>query len=123
MIETTAQSGSYVLGFRIDPESKLEDVKQQLHSLWTVYSANPIFGVKFEQTQKALPLEQITIKHQPDMVEIIDDDDVDFFSAAYYADVDKKSDLKPEYNKEIGLAVEAMPKGVTISQLWNVVSK
>ena len=48
VVETTKDSGSYVLGFRIDPYEKMKDVVQEIHSLYLVYQASPIFGVDYE---------------------------------------------------------------------------
>ena len=42
------QAGGYVLGFRIDPVEKLNVTFKEVHSLFRVYSANPIFGVQFK---------------------------------------------------------------------------
>ncbi len=42
------QSGGYVLGFRIDPQEKLQDAVKEIQSLHKVYSACPIFGIEFE---------------------------------------------------------------------------
>lgn len=47
MIETTQQSGSYILGFRIDPKERMTQLHKEISSLWQVYTANPIFGVDF----------------------------------------------------------------------------
>ena len=126
VIETTQLSGSYVLGFRIDPQSKLQLIKDEIYKLWKVYSKNPIFGVKFDQKKKTLPIEKVKIKHQPDKVKIIQNDDVDFgFNIAkYYADVDKKQDIGITFNPEIGLAIETIPnKKITMKKLWNVVTQ
>jgi hypothetical protein len=43
-----SQAGGYVLGFRIDPVEKLNEVMKEIHSLYRVYSANPIFGVQYQ---------------------------------------------------------------------------
>jgi Bardet-Biedl syndrome 5 protein len=48
VIETLPTGGSYVLGFRIDPEDKLRDAFKEINSLFKVYSASPLFGVDFE---------------------------------------------------------------------------
>ena len=42
------QTGGYVLGFRIDPQEKLKSTLQQIHSLYRVFSAHPIFGVEYQ---------------------------------------------------------------------------
>lgn len=47
VIETTARSGGYVLGFRVDPAERLADVMKEITSLHRVFSVNPIFGVDF----------------------------------------------------------------------------
>ena len=126
VIETTALSGSYVLGFRVDPVEKLKTVREEINALWKVYSKNPIFGVKFDTKDKPLPLEQIKIKHQADKVEILQNDDVDFgFNiASYYADVGKDQDLRVVFSHEIGLAIEQIPNNeITMKKLWNVVTQ
>ena len=48
VLETTKESGSYVLGFRIDPYEKMKDIVQEIHSLYQVYHASPIFGVDYD---------------------------------------------------------------------------
>lgn len=138
VIETTPTSGSYVLGFRIDPESKLTVVKQQLESLFKVYSQNPMFGVNFEKQDKSLPISELKVKHKADIVEIIDDDDIDLLGR-YYADIEGTNgndghqvnahNKKPVFNKQLGLAVEYSPlmsddpENFDISKLWNIVQK
>ncbi len=47
VIETTPHSGGFVLGFRVDPVEKLKDVVQEIHSLYQVYNACPVFGVEY----------------------------------------------------------------------------
>jgi len=49
VIESTWQSGGYVLGFRIDPIEKLQDTAKQIQSLHRVYCSNPIYGVQHEK--------------------------------------------------------------------------
>lgn len=47
VMETTANSGGFVLGFRVDPAEKLKDIVQEVHSLYQAYQASPIFGVEY----------------------------------------------------------------------------
>ena len=41
-------SGSYMLGFRVDPVEKLKGLVQEIHSLYQVYHTNPVFGVEYK---------------------------------------------------------------------------
>merc|ERR1711959_458999 len=47
VIETTLQSGGYILGFRVDAPGNLEQLHLQIMNLWRVFSKTPIFGVEF----------------------------------------------------------------------------
>merc|ERR1719498_1811559 len=47
VIETTSSSGGYILGFRADPVDHLEEVYTQIHNIWKIFSATPIFGVEY----------------------------------------------------------------------------
>ena len=47
MLETFAKAGGYILGFRVDPQDKINQVFQELQSFFQVYSAGPLFGVDF----------------------------------------------------------------------------
>lgn len=38
--------------------------------------------------------------------------------AAYYADASKATDREPVFDPDLGLAVESLPDGYTIDQLW-----
>jgi Bardet-Biedl syndrome 5 protein len=44
VVETTAQSGGYVLGFRVDPKETLEYVYKEISSLWQVRALFPTLG-------------------------------------------------------------------------------
>lgn len=48
VMETSEQSGGFVLGFRIDPYDRLKDTVQEIHSLYQVYCASPVFGVEYQ---------------------------------------------------------------------------
>ena len=47
MIESSEQSGGYVLGFRIDPVEKLHETNKELQSLFHVAIQSPNFGVEY----------------------------------------------------------------------------
>ena len=42
VIETTARSGGYILGFRVDPQDKMQDVFQEITSLHKVRIASTL---------------------------------------------------------------------------------
>ena len=69
------QSGSYVLGFRIDPADKLQDVVKEIQSLHRVYSSSPIFGVEYESEDRPQTVEELTIENPQDGVDIVNDDE------------------------------------------------
>ena len=53
-------------------------------------------------------------------MEIVDADTSDAF-AAYYGEDNKQADREVVYNPELGLAMETLPAGMTLQELWNVV--
>lgn len=119
VIETSTASGGYVLGFRMDPYEKLQEVNKEIKTLHEVYSASPLFGIKFSVEDKPSALSERKVDRKMDDVEIIEDDHYDAL-AAYYADGAKEVDREPEYNKDLGLAIEKLREGVTVEELWQV---
>jgi Bardet-Biedl syndrome 5 protein len=54
-------------------------------------------------------------------VEILESEDTDAF-AVYYADARSvNEDREPTFNSELGLAVEKLREGLSVSSLWHVV--
>ncbi|XP_070566025.1 BBSome complex member BBS5 isoform X2 [Ptychodera flava] len=123
VLETSVQSGGYVLGFRIDPVEKLQEVVKEIQSLHKVYSANPIFGIEYETEDKPQHLEELTIEAVEDDVEIVNEDEQSDAFAAYFADGDKQRDRPPVYSEELGLAIEKLKDGFTLSGLWEVIDQ
>eukprot|EP01064_Diplonema_japonicum_P028102 TRINITY_DN4246_c2_g1_i3.p1 TRINITY_DN4246_c2_g1~~TRINITY_DN4246_c2_g1_i3.p1 ORF type:complete len:345 (+),score=47.16 TRINITY_DN4246_c2_g1_i3:81-1115(+) len=122
VIETTHQSGAYVLGFRVDPPERLQEIYKEVASLHKVYSTNPIFGVEYKTEEPAVPLSEITEPQHQDDVEIVDEEATDAF-AAYYADGGmKNADRRPVFEPSLGLSVEKLRDGVTMESLWNCIS-
>ncbi|CAH1789030.1 unnamed protein product, partial [Owenia fusiformis] len=120
VIESSPQSGGYVLGFRIDPPEKLTEALKEIQSLHRVYSACPIFGVEFETEEKFEPLEKLKVQYEQDDVEIETTEDQSDAFAAYFADGNKSKDRDPVYSDELGLAIEKLKDGFTLSGLWEV---
>ncbi|GFO21367.1 Bardet-Biedl syndrome 5 protein homolog [Plakobranchus ocellatus] len=121
VVETTAMSGGYVLGFRIDPLEKLQATAKMIQNLHKVYSTCPIFGVEFEVDDTPQPTESMTRTPIQDDVEVEYDNQTDAF-AAYFADGNKEKDREPVFSEELGLAVEKLKEGFTIAGLWQVLT-
>jgi len=122
VIETTPQSGSYVLGFKVDPKETLDYVYKEITSLWKVYVKQPIFGVEVraDSERQLHSFGSMKISEAEADVEIVDAADKGDLLAMYYADATKGADRDPVYNPELGLAVEQLKEGLTIEQLWSV---
>ncbi|OWF36293.1 Bardet-Biedl syndrome 5 protein homolog [Mizuhopecten yessoensis] len=119
VVESSQQSGGFVLGFRIDPAEKLQQVVKEIQSLHRVYSACPLFGVEFETEEKMDDSQDLTVEHVQDDVEIENEGSSDAF-AAYFADGSKDKDRDPVYSEELGLAIEKLRDGFTLHGLWDV---
>jgi Bardet-Biedl syndrome 5 protein len=119
VIETTLQSGGYILGFRVDAPGNLEQLHLQIMNLWRVFSKTPIFGVEFTVEKDHSHEEMAPSKREEDDVQILEDGMDPCL--LYYADGDKEIDREPLYSPELGLAVEKLKDGTSIGQLWSVV--
>ena len=47
VLETTASSGEYVLGFKVDPPERLQNLVKTIQTLHKAQSMKPIFGITF----------------------------------------------------------------------------
>eukprot|EP00941_MAST-03F_sp_MAST-3F-sp1_P003669 g3669.t1 len=132
VIETSKQSGAYVLGFRIDPKEKLQEVYQELHRLHEAYSLDPVFGIDCEAEEIAPVDEEAEIlraeaeaammRRNEDTVEILEDDGGQDTFAVYFADnAGGTGSKEPVFDHTLGLAVEKLPGDLTISKLWSVI--
>eukprot|EP00741_Cyanophora_paradoxa_P005592 tig00000912_g5420.t1 len=121
VFETVLRSGGYILGFRIDPVDRMQEIFKELVSLHQVFSLNPIFGVDFQVEEKAPSISELKVPRKMDDVEIVGDEEEtgDAF-AAYLSEGNKNKDRDPVYSSELGIAVEKLPPTVTLSSLWTV---
>ena len=121
VVETSANSGGYTLGFRIHPPEKLVEVYNELLSLWEIFSKKPIFGIKFSHEFVPASIEDLTESRVVDDIAIIDHEEEkpDIF-ATYYAADSNGADQEPVYSAELGLAIESLKEGHTLEQLWKV---
>ncbi|KAL1385334.1 hypothetical protein pipiens_012965 [Culex pipiens pipiens] len=127
VIQTLETAGSYVLGFRIDPQDKLTDVYKELLSLHSVYTETPLFGVFYEPKPDTVRPATESI----DDIEELDQSGVGEINSkftAYLADSDGAQGVlgadgrrRPVYCKELGFAMEAIKEGYTLKDLWEVV--
>mmetsp|Transcript_21832 Transcript_21832/g.21124 ORF Transcript_21832/g.21124 Transcript_21832/m.21124 type:complete len:349 (-) Transcript_21832:87-1133(-) len=125
VVETFAKAGGYILGFRIDPVEKLEEIFKELKTLHEVFSKNPIFGVEFAFENEAPNLDQLSLPRVEEDTELVEDQEDVHALAAYYAEGGEVEDSNKHdsitYDSRLGLAVEAMQEGVTIESLWKVI--
>ena len=118
---------AFTFGYKIEPAEKLPDMFREITSMFKVAKKSPNFGVQYRmEIENEESDEEVDGPLSiPEDVEIVhDDDDVDPF--ALYCDDKNWSDssgkCEPEFNPDLGLAVEPLPEGLTISKLWGVVS-
>lgn len=127
VLETYARSGGYILGFRIDPKEKLDDVFKELLNLHQVYAMTPNFGVEFSVESEAPSIQQLLAPRIEEDVEIVDDQQDSHAMAAYYAEgsegVTEGGDGPHQnivFDSRVGLAVEGMQPGMSLDSLWRV---
>uniref|UniRef100_A0A914CAB6 Bardet-Biedl syndrome 5 protein n=1 Tax=Acrobeloides nanus TaxID=290746 RepID=A0A914CAB6_9BILA len=117
-------SGEYILGFRVDPEEKLELVCKAIQAMHSAYLASPIFGVQYAKDRN----EPTTSISNDDNAEQIQEDAeidekptrIDAF-AAYFSDGGTNEEARPiVYSEELGVAIEQLKHGFTLSDLWNI---
>ncbi|CAK9050596.1 Bardet-Biedl syndrome 5 protein homolog [Durusdinium trenchii] len=99
VIETTASSGGYILGFRADPVEHLEEVYTQIHNLWKIFSVTPIFGVDYTLEDKPQDPNQSFVPRQEDDVQIMEGDEIEP-CLLYQPDGEKELDREPIFNNE-----------------------
>ncbi|KAL6727237.1 hypothetical protein Aduo_009132 [Ancylostoma duodenale] len=125
VIETTTQSGEYVLGFRIDPTERLQQVCKAIQALHKAANLRPIFGVTFLKDKPITPREAAT-----DNTNEREEEEGEFEQkqlrtdafAAYFSDGATHAEERrpPVFSEELGLAVEQLKPGFTITDLWNI---
>mmetsp|Transcript_12869 Transcript_12869/g.22725 ORF Transcript_12869/g.22725 Transcript_12869/m.22725 type:complete len:351 (+) Transcript_12869:249-1301(+) len=120
VIETTPGSGSYTLGFKVDPKETLDYVHKEISSLFETFGKQPIFGVECDVSAHLAPLASMTIQSEEEDVVVVDPVDKGDLLAAYYADSSQGTDREPVYCPELGLAVEQLREGTSVEQLWSV---
>ena len=122
VIESSEISGGYILGFRIDPLEKLQEIQKEIASLHKLYSATPIFGVEYEtRDEQSKPEETVQHTDTVDDINEIDDNNYETHDAfaAYLAEGPQK-DREIVFCRELGVAMEKIKEGFTLESLWSV---
>ena len=119
VLDVHRQGGGFVLGFRLDPKEKLKQLYNELGSLWTAYKSRPNLGVKLLAEEQPEEI-RLPVLEGDDDVEILQSIDNQDAFVAYYAEDSKGANRRPEYNKELGLAMEPLKDGYTYEQLWDI---
>nr|XP_023026302.1 Bardet-Biedl syndrome 5 protein homolog [Leptinotarsa decemlineata] len=121
VITSSEMSGGYILGFKVDPEEKLQNLFKELTSLHTVYTTKPIFGVEFQSYSGKDDVE--SNNNLTEEYEVLEDlkGEISNTITAYLADEGHTKDEIPVYSPELGLAVERIKEGYTIQKLWEVI--
>lgn len=124
VLETFSKSGGYILGFRIDPQDKVNEVFKEIQSLFQIYSNSPIFGVDFTVESETPGIEQLLQPKVNEDTELIEEQEDSHAIAAFYAhsgvDDDSKFD-NIQFDSKLGLAIEPLVGGLTLEQLWRVI--
>uniref|UniRef100_A0A915PL32 Bardet-Biedl syndrome 5 n=1 Tax=Setaria digitata TaxID=48799 RepID=A0A915PL32_9BILA len=122
VIETSAVNGEYVLGFRIDPEERLKNVCRTICALQKAYVAKPIFGVQYIRERPGTPqAERDTLKLMEEDVELDDRPLRSDAYAAYFSDGLSIGKVRPPvYSEELGVAIEELKPGFTLTDLWKI---
>lgn len=132
VVETFPRAGGYVLGFRIDPDERLEQLHKEISSYLRLFSSNPVFGVEHsvESENAAAEANAITAPRIEEDVELIEDQEDVHAVAAYLVEGNEESDVQLgdgasgtsslPVDANLGLAVEPTQGGITIESLWRV---
>ncbi|KAK2959151.1 putative BBS5 protein [Blattamonas nauphoetae] len=123
VIQTAGPSGSFSLGFRVEPIDQLRTLTVEIQKMIRIFYERPIFGVEYIIEEGAEPkgLSQLKAEAQEPVEESFDiqkEDPADVM-AMYYAETLQQRDRPPTYDSSLGLAVEILPQGFTIDKIWN----
>ena len=135
VVRTSSREGGYLLGFRVDPKERLDRTFEMVRSLHQLFSRNPNFGVRFSYDQVPKPLDEVREQRVEEDARIVEDYEGEMPGAmlhggaggrAYMTDaaanVGDAEEAPPHYCPELGLAVQALPKGQTVASLWSLLA-
>ena len=123
------------MGFRADPQEKLDSLTKELNSFLQLFSTNPIFGVDYtvEADQPVALPSAAPIRVEED-VEVLEETEDTHALAAYFVDGCDETDIQAgdainksninaniQFDTKLGLAVEATSGDFTLESLWRVI--
>jgi len=128
VVETRQSTGGYLLGFRVDPHERLDEVYMTLQTLYRVYAENPIYGIVYNIESTPQTLQTLKVERKEDELEIIDDQGMGSDGALLaYLSMDEKERANREesgenivFDADLGLAVEALPEAFSTKDLWSM---
>ena len=129
----TERSGGSLFGFRVEPPERMALLEKEVCALREAFFAAPDFGVQFTEEDAEEGGEgggsgaRASLAAGSEDVEIVsslrvgregEGEGRDAY-AAYLAEGSKAGDRAVVFSSELGLAVEAPPAGMTVSELWH----
>jgi Bardet-Biedl syndrome 5 protein len=128
VVETRQSTGGYLLGFRVDPHERLDEVYMTLQTLYRVYAENPIYGIVYNIESTPQTLQTLKVERKEDELEIIDDQGMGSDGALLaYLSMDEKERANREesgenivFDANLGLAVEALPEAFSTKDIWSM---
>ncbi|XP_011500984.1 PREDICTED: Bardet-Biedl syndrome 5 protein homolog [Ceratosolen solmsi marchali] len=117
IITSNETSGSYILGFKVDPIAKLNFLHKELTFLQVAYIKTPIFGIEYAfEHQSICQPHAITEKFtefEPSEDEISNIFNIYFLEGG-------TNQRKPILTNNLGLATEEPREGNTLEMLWEL---
>ena len=140
MVESSESSGGYILGFRLDPITRLEELYQELSNLYQIHASKPNLGVmaalltldpriisssaEVAQAQTRAEKPTVTgfdfVEEEDEKESVRASGDVISSYLALDEDTSIKKDNKVVLCPSIGLAIEEIKPGFTLESLWKV---
>eukprot|EP01017_Pseudomicrothorax_dubius_P017371 TRINITY_DN19620_c0_g1_i2.p1 TRINITY_DN19620_c0_g1~~TRINITY_DN19620_c0_g1_i2.p1 ORF type:complete len:331 (+),score=56.01 TRINITY_DN19620_c0_g1_i2:64-993(+) len=121
VVEINKASGGYLLGFQTPEIDALLAEAVNLHKLFT---EQPIFGVEVDAQLETAATPQLVRKSED--IELTDSEYNEagaMLAARKYGGGAKGSGDPSEviFNEDLGLAMERLPRGVTVESLWRII--
>jgi Bardet-Biedl syndrome 5 protein len=130
----TQRSGGSLFGFRVEPQERMAQLEKEVQALREACFTAPDFGVAFsveeEGGEEGAAAAAAAAAAAQQRAPAAGSEDVEIISssagggggdayATYLAEGSKAGDRAVVYSAELGLAVEAPPPGMTVSELWS----